>query len=168
MIQPPPLSEKRKAQLRAARLRFHAKFPERNKEAKARYALKYPEKYKEATAKRNREQYEKNTERILQQNKEWRLANKEYVRYKNALRRQRFKMSTPLWEEELTLLVTQEAHRLRKIRENLFGFKWHVDHIVPLGGKIVSGLHVWNNLQVIPAKLNLQKHNTFKETSAWQ
>lgn len=67
--------------------------------------------------------------------------------------------AVPLWFGELDELVQFEAYQLAAMREKVTGKPWHVDHMLPIAGKTVSGLHVWNNLQVIPGRLNLAKHN---------
>jgi len=61
--------------------------------------------------------------------------------------------------DELTDLITKEAHDLRKLRNLFTGIEWHVDHIIPLKGADVCGLHIWSNLAVIPKVENLRKGN---------
>jgi hypothetical protein len=65
------------------------------------------------------------------------------------------------WDNELTTFVFEEAVRLCDLRKKATGYSWHVDHVVPLNGRRVSGLHVWNNFAVIPAAQNMSKGNRY-------
>lgn len=69
---------------------------------------------------------------------------------------------TPPWLTTDDFWMIEEAHRLAVDRTKLTGFAWHVDHVVPLQGDLVSGLHVPWNLQVIPAADNVRKNNKFE------
>jgi hypothetical protein len=69
---------------------------------------------------------------------------------------------TPPWSGELDELVMLEAHDLARRRGIVTGFAWEVDHIIPLHGRVVSGLHVWNNVRVISATANATKSNGFR------
>ena len=69
---------------------------------------------------------------------------------------------TPSWLSSEDLWIIGEIYKLSALRTELTGVKWHVDHIVPLQGKNVSGLHVPLNLQVIPSQDNISKHNGFE------
>ena len=66
---------------------------------------------------------------------------------------------TPAWLDEDDIWMMREAYKLARMRTKMFGFSWHVDHILPLQGKTVSGLHVPTNIQVIPWLDNVKKHN---------
>jgi hypothetical protein len=69
---------------------------------------------------------------------------------------------TPIWLTDDDKWLMEQAYELAALRTKTFGFEWHVDHVVPLHGKNVSGLHVPTNLQVIPAKQNRSKSNFFE------
>jgi 5-methylcytosine-specific restriction endonuclease McrA len=44
----------------------------------------------------------------------------------------------------------------------MFGIKYEVDHIIPIRGNKVSGLHVPSNLQIIKAQNNAIKGNQYE------
>jgi len=73
---------------------------------------------------------------------------------------------TPAWLTVEALQRMERAYEVAAICTKMSGFAWHVDHIVPLQGKTVSGLHVPWNLQIIPAKVNYSKNNKFGDTYA--
>jgi hypothetical protein len=89
---------------------------------------------------------------------EW-ARNNSHKRSASQRRREILKFqATPLWGDEF---VIEEIYHLSKLRSELTGVKWHVDHIVPINSEIVCGLHVESNLQVIPGILNISKGNRF-------
>jgi len=69
---------------------------------------------------------------------------------------------TPVWLTSDDHWMITQAYELAALRTKMFGFVWHVDHIVPLQGKLVSGLHTPNNLRVIPGAENIRKSNHFQ------
>lgn len=104
----------------------------------------------------------KNKERLLAESKirnaKWKKEKPELNCAKENRRRATKLQATPKWGNEFFI---KEAYHLAKIREKTLGGKWHVDHIVPLRSKLVCGLHVENNLQVIPALHNIAKNNRY-------
>ena len=66
---------------------------------------------------------------------------------------------TPVWLTEDDFWLMEQAYDLAALRTKMFGFSWHVDHVIPLQGRYVSGFHVPGNLQVIPGAENLSKAN---------
>lgn len=70
--------------------------------------------------------------------------------------------AVPSWLTDFDKFAIEEIYELAKQRSTLTGIEWHVDHIVPLQGKLVCGLHTPTNLQLMPATLNLRKSNSLK------
>lgn len=114
-----------------------------------------------AETKRVLEWRTENTEAFQGWVKKYTTANKDKLVEKAARYRAGKYNRTPLWVDDDAVWMMEEAYTLAKLRETSFGFQWGVDHIIPLHGRQVSGLHVPLNLQVIPMKDNRQKGNKF-------
>ena len=80
-------------------------------------------------------------------------------REQRASRRAKQKLATPPWLTDPQKAHIKRTYDLAALMEEITGNKYHVDHIIPLKGENVSGLHVPWNLQVLPADINLQKGN---------
>lgn len=77
----------------------------------------------------------------------------------NAKRRAAKQKATPSWLSKDQLEQIQALYYRAKELEKLDGISRHVDHIVPLRGRNVSGLHVPWNLQILTAFENVSKGN---------
>lgn len=66
--------------------------------------------------------------------------------------------STPYWVDVEAL---KEIYLKRLAAERATGELYHIDHIIPKNNPLVSGLTVPWNLQVLPAKQNMKKGNSF-------
>lgn len=128
------------------------------KECHKQYRLNNAEKIRKTTKNCR----EKNPEKYKLLKKQWFSANEGKKRMYALDYLARKKMRKPYWFNEIDAFVIEEAHNLANLRKKTFGFGWSVDHIIPMCGKKVSGLHVYNNVQVIPSAVNSQKHNSYE------
>lgn len=109
----------------------------------------------------SREWYANNKDRALAAARNWASnnpgkANAIKKRYKTAKQN-----ACPEWLTEWDVFVIEEYYYKAARLKELTGQEYHVDHIHPLQGETVCGLHVPWNLQVLPARVNIQKSNRF-------
>ena len=120
--------------------------------------------------------YQANREKVIQRaltravevkrkyRKSWKEANPDVVKAATNDRRRRHKNATPKW------LTKEQKVEIRKIYREAIKLcrgnpkTYAVDHIVPLMGKEVCGLHVPWNLQILTAEENFKKNNKLLDT----
>lgn len=69
---------------------------------------------------------------------------------------------TPSWLTDFDKLKIKCLHSVAAMLTRENKEPWHVDHIMPLQGYLVSGLHVPSNMQVLRGVENISKHNKFE------
>ena len=126
----------------------------------------HKEKYwanKEKSLAESRKSYLANRKKRLEKQAKWAMFN---VGKANAIKKA-YKVkkhnAMPKWLSEFDLLAIKCKYSVCAMLNKHGVEKWHVDHIVPLQGQNVSGLHVPWNLQVIPANENMRKSNRLLE-----
>jgi len=130
--------------------------PEKARRRASKYAKRHGEKLAAlARLGRATEPPEKRVARLQrarEKAREWRKANPRHHLALTNAHKARIKRCTPPWVDKRQIVEVYkncpEGH--------------HVDHIVPLRGAVVSGLHVPWNLQYLPARENIQKSNRFE------
>ena len=98
-----------------------------------------------------------NPARVSARNSRWKAANRPAVNAAEARRRAAKLSAAPSWAD-LTLMA--DIYRYARIMREA-GVDCDVDHIVPLQGQLVCGLHTHDNLTVILASENRSKGNRF-------
>ena len=91
----------------------------------------------------------------------WRQNNPSLVAFYSAKRRSDIIDRTPRWLDKEDFEIIQWAYEEAKEKEKKYGVQFHVDHVIPLKGKYVSGFHCPENLRIIPWYENLEKGNKF-------
>jgi hypothetical protein len=124
----------------------------------------------------NATQYANHFEKLIVRTKNFNAENKEKVqswkrRYQKqnphifakigAKRRAAKLQRTPAWLTDIDHERIGNEYKLAALLTKVTGSSWHVDHIIPLQGKMVSGLHVPSNLRVLPATENIRKSNFY-------
>lgn len=103
----------------------------------------------------NPEQYEK----IKQHNRNWWANNKAHGLALVRRRQTRLLSASPVWaDHEKIKGIYRVAARISEVT----GIPHHVDHVIPLRGKLVSGLHVPENLMVVSYDYNCSKNNRYE------
>ena len=129
--------------LKAYKSEYDKANPLKRLERNRKYRLKNPSKYAAYTAA-------------------YKLRYPEVVTNDAAKRRAAKIDRVPSWSTPQDLADIRSIYKACKKISDKTGVKHHVDHIIPLRGKLVSGLHTPTNLQIIPDYLNLQKNNTYE------
>lgn len=133
---------------------------------KKEYDAKRYQAKKQQILEQSKAYYEANKEKVLKRHAVWRGENKEAQKKYDTLWRQknrgkaRAKVRNYQARKLKAMPAWAEVELIKQFYKNC-PEGYEVDHIVPLQGKNVCGLHVLANLQYLPRTENRKKSNKF-------
>ena len=133
----------------------------KNKEKYKKSALKWQSNNADIISEKQHIRYIENRDARLQQSKEWIEENRGKSRAYKAKNQAKRNLRVPSWLTPDDFWMMGIAYETARERTEQYGVEFEVDHIIPLNGKYVSGLHVPDNLQVITRYDNNRKSNHF-------
>lgn len=148
---------------------------EKGNQARAEYFREYNQS--EAGQKAKRGYYERNRDQVIARaqardmvtvtkyKKDHKERNPDYYKSLVSSRRRRFRLATPKWLTAEHKMEIRLKYRLAIELSRRTGVRHAVDHIIPLQGEEVCGLHVPWNLEVITQDENLKKSNKLVDTT---
>lgn len=102
---------------------------------------------------------QQNKEKVNLKNSKWAKNNRDKTSSNLAKYKAKKIHATPKWLSIADLIEIREFYKLANLITKITGIKYEVDHIIPLQGQNISGLHVPSNLQVITKSENARKKN---------
>ena len=147
---------------------------EKAKVTRAEYFKNYNKS--EAGQKSKQTYYEKNKSLVIAKaqartdedkrryKKKHKLNNPDMYKELTSLRRRRFRDATPKWLTAEDKMEIRLKYRLAIELSRSTNIRHAVDHIIPLHGDNICGLHVPWNLEVITQEENLKKYNKLLDT----
>lgn len=127
------------------------------------YNKRYYQDNKDRISQLNSESYYRNVDKRKAKVAEWSSKNRgKSNSIKKAYKESKSKaLLSWVADNKEFMWMIDECYELAALRFKITGVLWHVDHIVPLRGKNVCGLHAPWNLQVITGRENCIKSNKF-------
>jgi hypothetical protein len=141
---------------------------ENYKKQKTARTRKYDQNNPDKVRERNVRYRLANPEKKYESQRNWRQNNRGYVNSLTRARQAAMQQRTPKWVGNIDMEKIKQKYHLAQMKTEQTGEKWVVDHIIPLRGGIVSGLHVPANLRVIKESTNLRKSNKFDMEKEWR
>ena len=142
---------------------YHSKYRKKNEAEKKEYGARYRASHLDMVRAKSLKHYYNNKDAIRIKQAKYRRENAHTIQASGAKRRADKLQRTPVWADlEAIKQVYADCIEINLAAATAgCSERFSVDHIVPLVSKLVSGLHVEYNLQIITIKENCSKGNRF-------